>query len=74
MNVTPAITTFVLNVTYACKDDINEDLVLTAPANDNRSYPAFAPSASRSYDTFNLSASLNNCAFSDVKFTKTIVP
>lgn len=53
---------------------MDEILVLTAPANDALSYAAFAPSSSHSYNTFTLSASLNNCAFSDVTFTKTIVP
>jgi hypothetical protein len=39
-------TTFVLTVSYACKDDINEVLVLTAPSNAALSYAAYAPASS----------------------------
>lgn len=67
-------TTFVLTVSYTCRDDINEVLVLTAPSNAALSYAVYAPASSQSYSTFTLSASLNNCQFSDVTFTKTIVP
>jgi len=67
-------TTFVLTVTYLCKDDINEVLILTAPSNNALSYAAYSPSSSLSYGSFTLYASLNNCDLSSVTYTSTITP